>query len=72
MNRIIPSLCAAIVLALVTTGCDVAGTAVKTTGKAAADTTRAAGEVGETAAHGTANAVEKTTRAAGNEVRDHD
>ena len=70
MNRIIPSLLAAMAMALVTTGCDVAGTAVKTTGKAAADTTRAAGEVGETAAHGTANAVEKTTRKVGDEARD--
>jgi hypothetical protein len=64
MHRTIPLLLAAVALALVTSGCDVASTAVRTTGKAAADTTRAAGEVGETAAHGTANAVEKTTREA--------
>lgn len=72
MSRIIPSLLAAVALAVVASGCDVAGTAVKTTGKAAADTTRAAGDVGETAAHGAANAVEKTTRKAGDEARDHD
>jgi hypothetical protein len=64
MNRAIPSLLAAVALATVTSGCDVTRTAVRTTGKAAADTTRAAGEVGETAAHGAATAVEKTTREA--------
>jgi hypothetical protein len=71
MSRTIPLLFAALALMAVTSGCDVAGTAVKTTGSAAADTTRAAGEVGDTAAHGAANAVEKTTRAAGNEAREH-
>ena len=65
MDRIITWLLAAGALAVVASGCDVAGTAVKTTGKAAADTTRAAGDVGATATHGAANAVEKTTRKAG-------
>jgi hypothetical protein len=64
MNRTILSLLAAVAFAMVSSGCDVTRTAVRTTGKAAADTTRAAGEVGETAAHGAANAVEKTSREA--------
>ncbi len=71
MCRTIVLLVAVAALVGVTTGCDVAGTAVKTTGKAAADTTRAAGEVGATATHGAANAVEKTTRAAGDTAEDH-
>jgi hypothetical protein len=64
MDRIIPLLLAVVALVTVTSGCDVTRTAVRTTGKAAADTTRAAGEVGEAAAHGAANAVDKTTKEA--------
>ena len=63
------SICATtLMLALITAGCDVAGTAVRKTGKAAADTTRAAGEVGETAVEGTSDVVESTTRKAGNRL----
>jgi hypothetical protein len=64
MIRTLPCLVAALVLAIATSGCDVTRTAVRTTGKAAADTTKAAGDVAETAAHGAGNAVEKTTKEA--------
>jgi hypothetical protein len=70
MTRTIPCLVAALALAIATTGCDVASTAVRTTGKAAADTTRAAGDVADTATEGVGNAVEKTTKKASDRARD--
>jgi len=68
MRSILSIFATAMTLALITSGCDVAGTAVRKTGKAAADTTRAASEVGETAAEGAADTVESTTRKAGNRM----
>lgn len=68
MKTILSTFAAAITLALVASACDVAGTAVRKTGKTAADTTRAASDVGETAAEGAADTVESTTRKAGNRI----
>ena len=71
MNRTLSLFAACLVLTLTAGACDVAGTAVRKTGKAAADTTRAAGEVADTATEGASDAVESTTEAAGDHMRRH-
>ncbi len=54
--------------ALIAAGCDVAGTAVRTTGEAAGETTKAASDVAKTAGHTAGEAVEQTTKKAGEAI----
>jgi len=68
MTRILSILAASLLLSFAVSACDVAGTAVRKTGETAADTTRAAANVGSTAAEGTADAVESTTSKAGRHI----
>lgn len=70
MTRTLSTFAAALAFGLVSSACNVAGTAVRETGDAAADTTRAAGEAAETAVDGAADVVEETTEAAGDGMRD--
>ena len=69
MNRTLSLFAACLALVLVAGACDVAGTAVRKSGKAAADTTRAAGEVADTATEGASDTVESTTRKAGDRMQ---
>jgi hypothetical protein len=68
-THIIASALLALALAITTSGCRPASTAVRTTGEAAADTTRAASDAAEAGAKGAANVVEETTEAVGDAIR---
>jgi hypothetical protein len=67
--QIIASALLVLAFAITTSGCRPASTAVRTSGEAAADTTRAASDAAEAAAKGAANVVEETTDDVGDAIR---